>query len=360
MTTLVNCTPFAATTFAVLDPSACQFDVVVVSATYEAQPGQDCCLADEQVPVKEADEFHGEPGGSSVRWEGEIALEKPFVDVLLQGHAVVPHGGRAESLHVALSVGSWRKTLRVSGDRFWRQAVLGAVASSPRPFERMPLIYERAFGGVTPQGSDARNPLGVGFRRARSVDPGIDTELPNIEYPSQAMEGPRDEPEPACFGVVSRFARTRAVFAGTYDEAWKSHRWPLLPLDFDNRYFQAAPADQQLPDLSAGQRVDVEHMTPQGMWSFELPALDLPLRLWPDDGIERRLRVDTLVIQPDTHRFTLIARAKVPILRNRRPVEEYFLGPVSPGWWRARSQGKQYFSWAAARGERLRAGVVQP
>ena len=84
MSMLVNLTPFPATTFSMLDSDARQFDVVVASATFEARSGQPVRIAEEQSPIREVDEFRGEPGRSSVRHEGQIAPEKARVDVLVE------------------------------------------------------------------------------------------------------------------------------------------------------------------------------------------------------------------------------------------------------------------------------------
>ena len=35
-------------------------------------------------------------------------------------------------------------------------------------------------------------------------------------------------------------------YAGTYDQNWLDNVFPFLPADFDERYYQAAPEDQQI------------------------------------------------------------------------------------------------------------------
>ena len=92
MSELLNYTPFAATTFGVLDKHAHQLDVVVLSATFDALPNRPVRLSDEQPPVFDANQHDGQPGLSSVRYEGEIAPTKPLVDVLVNGSAVAPPG----------------------------------------------------------------------------------------------------------------------------------------------------------------------------------------------------------------------------------------------------------------------------
>jgi len=44
----------------------------------------------------------------------------------------------------------------------------------------------------------------------------------------------------------------RYKLAGTYDQKWLDDVFPFLPADFDERYYQAAPEDQQVPWLKGG------------------------------------------------------------------------------------------------------------
>jgi hypothetical protein len=364
MAELLNFTAYSATTFGLLDKHAHQFDLVVISATFEALPGQRVRLAEEQVPVRDNDEFYGEPGLSSVRHEGEVALEKPFVDILINGRAYAPGGRKAERVMVSVRVGDLRKELLVSGDRDWRPGLLGMTPSSPQPFETMPIVYERAFGGIDARASDPakhysdqRNPLGVGFQGAPSSNSEITTAVPNIEYPSQLLGSASRRPEPAGFGVIGRNWQPRIGFAGTYDERWKAEQWPLLPLDFDSRHNQAAPLDQQLTTIQGGEPVEVVNMIPEGTWRFTLPSLDVPVRLqYADRAESASFRLDTLILEPDVYRVTFIGRSKIPVIRNRAPLEEIIVGHVTPAWWRARVMNKHYLDWSGRNG---RLGVAK-
>jgi hypothetical protein len=118
---------------------------------------------------------------------------------------------------------------------------------------------------------------------------------------------------------------------------------PLLPLDFDLRHYQASPPDQQSAAIRGGEAVEIRNMTPEGLWRFTLPTLDIPIRLWPADLVEvSQLRTDTVLFEPDFYRVTLIARTKIIVLRNQAPLREIVLGHVSRGWWRSRLVGKTY------------------
>jgi hypothetical protein len=218
----------------------------------------------------------------------------------------------------------------------------------------MPIIYERAYGGGDPEGRvDQRNPVGVGFRGALSVDPEVKTTVPNIEY---AYSGAA---QPAGFGIVGRGWKPRIDFAGTYDQHWVDTRWPLLPADFDPRHNQAAPPDQQTRTLRGGEDAEIVNMTLNGRWRFSVPVLDVPVHLMYEDRFERtRLALDTVLIEPDRYSVTLTARMSIPTVRSAAPLLEVVLGHVTRGWIRARTTRKVYIDYSGRDGtDRFRSSV---
>ncbi len=338
---ILNHTPFTAEVNAGWDHNLQQYFVLVLAAAFEARPGRPVIPSAEPAVLHSADVFHGEPGRSSVRYEAEFAPEKPRVVVLVNGSAYGPGNGKAERVSISLRVGDVFKQLVVSGD-CERSNSLGVV-SPRRPFSKIPVIYERALGGTagasadpTKYRMDVRNPVGIGYHGARSIDPEVKSVIPNVEYADGRSQ-------PAGFGVIARHWSQRVRWGGTYDSAWLQDRSPLLPADFDTRYHQAAPSDQQSDTIRGGESVEVIGMTPEGAWRFKLPILDVPVHvLFADRGESATLRMDTVFFEPDKYRVTLTSRAKLPIVRNRGPVRQVILGQITGGWWRAQVKRKVY------------------
>jgi hypothetical protein len=262
------------------DPSGSPVLVVVVKATYTVLGDGRVRLAGVQIPPTAADVSLGEPGRSSIVQETDFATWKPKTDLLLSGHAYAPGGRPTEVVDAQMSVGPLTKTVRVFGDRIWKPGlVLGYEISSPARFTRMPLVYERAFGGVDTTEEDdprteLRNPVGRGFHRlnAGNIEGSL---LPNLENPKELIRNPYETPEPAGFGPLGRAWMPRVTYAGTYDDAWKEKRFPFLPEDFSDRYFQSAPADQIVGPLKGGEKVTLRNLTPDGVLEFALPAPDV-------------------------------------------------------------------------------------
>lgn len=277
---LENPTPFAADLAAVADLDGADYLVVILKATYALDGEGGMAPAEEQRPVALADEFVGEPGESSVAYASDLAIHKVSTDVILTGSAYPSKAGAREG-EVGVQVGTARVTVRVFGDREWQSALGVTRMSRPEPFERIPLAYERAAGGTdaTPSAerdhmADLRNPVGVGFRAKRSRRVVDASALPNFERPDALIRSPEDQPPPAPVGFVAPGWEPRKGFAGTYDAAWAEARSPLLPTDFDARFFDVAPSELTV----AGRLRGDEHgaamgVSPQGLLRFSLPAL---------------------------------------------------------------------------------------
>lgn len=142
---------------------------VAVKASFLIGPKPD--IAEIQQPLIMADEYWGEPGRSSLKYASELHLTKPLTDIVMIGEACAPDQRSVMQLDVELAVAGRKKVVRVFGDRQWTDGIIGLRMTPPAPFERMPLVYERAFGGVhevNPEKQqvlfEARNPVGTGFR----------------------------------------------------------------------------------------------------------------------------------------------------------------------------------------------------
>jgi len=207
-------------------------------------------------------------------------------------------------LDCGFKVGALQKVLRVFGDRTW-----GAFGPSrPEPFVAMPLVWERAYGGVdrrsdTPEKDwDWRNPVGTGYAVSSRNAQGL--KLPNIEDPKHLIGSWSDRPAPAGFGVVASHWQPRVGFAGTYGEQWMKTRQPLLAEDMDDRWFQSAAADQQTREfLRGGEPVILHSLSPGGRLQFTLPKVYLGFETRFYDGsreMHRQRALHSVIIEP-TH-----------------------------------------------------------
>lgn len=312
---LENNTPFEAGRYAVCDRDGADLLLVVLKAAYTLDGPERVRVADEQQPIELADQHYGDPGASSIRYASDFSINKPGTDVAVIGHAYPTRPGET-AVNAGIQVGPVEKLVRVFGDRFWKQTVGVSRMSSPAPFERMPLVYERAFGGADTSHSDEkhhdfepRNPVGVGFRAKKSKLPVDDAPLPNIEDPGRLISSPNDRPPPAGLGFIGPAWEPRRGHAGTYDEAWEERRKPLLPDDFSERFFNAAHPDLVTQEVLHGdEEVTAIGVSADGPIQFFLPGVQ------PQCAVEEQtqgeqpvaLRLDKVVLEPDEARVLLV------------------------------------------------------
>lgn len=306
--------------------------VVVAKATFELQAYRQLALLEEQPGLDLAGTCYGEdPETSCYRYEPEVAPFKPATDVVAIGHA---HATRPQTtaVDVGLQVGPLRKVARVFGERAWYRSVADFLLTPPRPFERMPITFERAFGGWDRSSPDPahhacepRNPVGRGFHGRHAVEHKDDL-APNVEDPQHLIREHRDHPAPVSLGFTSPHWHPRASLAGTYDEVWDQTRKPRLPRDFDLRYFNAAPAGLVAAGYLRGDEgVQSVGLSPRGELRFALPGLPPPrMRAFLVGRPEPELapRLDTVILDFDELRVTLLWRCRTKIPEGPHDVRE--------------------------------------
>ncbi len=316
-----NETPFAAEHLLLLDEEGAMNLVMVVEATYRMPRGEGALVPVAGKPIARDPLYRADPAVSSMLCDTQAVVGKAAADVLLAGHAR-PERGKADEMMVSVEIGAWKKSARVVGDRVWRSSVGGLSPSAPKPFDRMPLVYERAFGGtdrsVNPNESDPRNPVGAGLVAIEGAA------LPNLEDPSSPITSPGDRPAPMSFGPVAPSWMPRRSFAGTFDDRHREERAPRLPLDFQRRFWNAAPVDQQIEGfLKGGERVVISGVSEHGALRFTLPkqSIAMRVRMRGRGATQIRATFDTLAIDADEGTLTATYRAALRVHRRVHDVE---------------------------------------
>jgi hypothetical protein len=292
----------------------------LVQAAY-SMSGQKLFPAEDPPKLKVAGEpWFPDALESSYKYEPQVALSKCGTDVALIGHA---HGRHATTSTVTLQVGPLRKTVRVTGDRYWFKSQGMVTMTSPEPFDKIPLIWERAFGGwhrTNPNPEkhtfEPRNPVGAGFRSKQGeFEDGI--RLPNLEDPKDPVREYAQPVTPAGFGFISPNWQPRMSYAGTYDDTWMRQRMPLLPIDFDRRFFNAgAPGLVSQGYLRGDEPVLLDNGAPDGVLRFRLPGEPPPVCKVETAGRQHRelqTNLDTVILDADENLMLLLWRASMPL-----------------------------------------------
>jgi hypothetical protein len=338
--------------------------VVAIKATFTIpRDGAEPELAEEQVPLIDADQFTGEPGLSAPVHECDYAHHRPKCDVLLNGSAYAPTGKVVRRTDVGIRVGPMVKQFAVVGNRVWRSGAMGIRASEPEPFSVMPISYDNAFGGVDRSRKDLdvvrtflENPVGRGYSHYKENLDG--KPLPNTEQLDRPVTDPAGRYTPMALGAIGRSWMPRAQYAGTYDQQWLDSQAPFWPDDFDYRYFQAAPADQQIPHPVGGEEVLLRNLTPDGDVRFRLPKQPMPVWFFPYGEKDIRMEgvLDTILIEPERGVFMLTWRAALPMRRSCFDIRQVIAGEMPVAMQRARKYGRKPYYKGLAELVRARRG----
>lgn len=286
---------------------------VIVKGSFDLVAGA-AARAAEETALPSGDVHRDDDPNRSLAYASDFAVFKPKADVLLTGHAV--HGSSG-AVRVVFRFGhsgnGFERAAAVFGDRIWQSTKAGVSPGPPRPFDRIPLSYEEAFGGSR---FDA-NPVGVG-----QAGQGPSTELPalpRLEDPAHLITRLGDAPAPVCFAPIPVLWKDRWSRLGTYDGRWLKTRWPYFPEDFDWGYFQAAPSAQQLAYLTGDEPFEIVGMhADHAVLRGSLPGIRVRCVLQRTEpagsGLkEVTLRLDTASFDVDAMKLHLVWRGLVEV-----------------------------------------------
>lgn len=312
---IINRTPYAMERVVIFDREGRETLMVIIKGTFDFSHNS-TRVADEQVPVNASDEYYGDPVNTSIRIATDFLPRRTATGITLSGHAIVK-GGKTRQMNVGLRVGQVMQKAVVFGNRVGYKSI-----DSPALFDRMPLTWENAYGGLDTSHDDAKrhkayeaNPVGKGFMAGRSKLDSGEIPLPNIEDPANLLRGTSSKPTPVGFGPIPPFWEARKKYAGTYDEDWQKNRAPLLPDDFDERFLQAAPAALTCNGyLNGDERCALVGMTEEGHIQFDLNAKNptIGVRL-VRKGIRSKPEMESLHFDTDNRQFFVTWKAMIDI-----------------------------------------------
>ncbi len=288
---LLNPTSLPSMAFRQFD-AAGQLDcVVALRGTFRHSQDAAAEWMTEQEPFQWEDVYEGDPHLTPLLRQTDLTPGKVGTDVTFLGasHAPLKGDGRWTC---GLQIGPVSKQLHVSGPRHWvpqalparpwrKGGITGWTLGQPQAVDKVPLDWRLAHGGPPVFRPDApadnRNPIGCGW--LGPADDWKDAPQPAPQILMEPNPDPLHSPMPAGFGPVSPFWQDRARHAGTYDDDWVQNRHPLLPQDFDPRFWQCAPPDQiAIPFLRGMRHIGCRTSGPVCRWQRgACPAL--PWRL---------------------------------------------------------------------------------
>lgn len=307
---LINRLPFPAMAFRQFDADGKLDCIVSMRGTFIHVQDGNLEIAPQQESFQWEDAYAGDPHTSVLLRQSDLTPNKPGTDVTFLGNAYAPDGKPASSWQPRLRVGPVSKTLEVHGERHWQPKVIekwaGFSAKEPKrvikdwiltqaqPTNIVPLCWSKAFGGTipgtgdpateTPADVEPRNPLGCGIVHLDMPYDVGPVPAPQITNVGEKLDW-REQYQPQGFGLVSPWWRSRQQYAGTYDDAWANERHPLLPHDFDQRFWNCAHPDLiATPHLAGDESYQLDHLHPDFPQARgHLPGLTLGVLIAQED-----------------------------------------------------------------------------
>ncbi|WP_441287145.1 DUF2169 family type VI secretion system accessory protein [Sorangium sp. KYC3313] len=265
-----------------------RYITILVKASFAFTPGAAMWRTEPQ-EILRAEVHHGKNPARSVRFTGDLAPYLGRADVLFTGDAHAPDGAHVECLPVRLAV------FGAGGCALDKRLLV----RDEKPFQRMPLVYEKAARGA----NGWENPFGIdaGDGEPRVLDP-------------------QDPARPAGLGPIARAWPVRKRLLGKTRRETLEGPNAEIPAGFDWSYFQAAPPDQRIDYLRGDEWIVLENLHPA--------ARRLEMRLPRARGMARiqglaappaaggdviELNADTLRIDGAEQRCTVVWRRIVPV-----------------------------------------------
>ncbi|WDE02882.1 DUF2169 domain-containing protein [Thalassomonas viridans] len=324
MLQLVNHTPFASQLLITTNPEGEDIAVLCIKATFTLLP--EIMPADEQLPVILSDEFLADPQTSSLLYASECLPAKPGQDIVVNGTAWSPTGREEPQFDCGITLGEFSKNIRIFGDRHWHKGKI----TTPIPINSMALTYENAYGGyhhflpdlpLSPQSAlyYPHNPIGKGFCGRRKGNELQGMPLPNLENPQDLITDSQKPMLPWNLGYIPGHWSPRKEYSGTYDLHWQQQRSPLLPLDFNRKFFFSGAYGCNLPpaSVSGGEKVELINLAQQNIIAFTLPKCELTIQVNFNGEVSRvEPALETLLFEPDHNRFCFLWKTEINCHKN--------------------------------------------
>ncbi len=333
MPVLSNYTPFPNFRYYSTDKRGEKFGVIIVKGTYQQAPSGRLLTAEEQAPLVFTDACHGAVNSSSLWHPSDLVPCKPKTDIIVNAVAYSPTGKVMPTFECAIRIdtddATIVKRLRVTGPRHWkpkwkralndterlnwrrmRSLFEGWVLGEPDPIERLPLLYEYAYGGTLQKGKNAddqpvvaafeHNPLGRGWIDDEWTDHTQPIPAPQVESLDDPVIVPGKVYSPQGLGPIPPAWLPRRPLGGTYDQNWIDNIWPNWPPDYDFAYHNSAHPDLVAPGFLRGtERIILTGLSPAGRESMlHLPGEDLAVDFETQDGetVRKAMNLDTVFL----------------------------------------------------------------
>lgn len=349
---------------------------LVFKRAYKISPNGSCMVMDEPLPLLDDlsawEEDRPQPLASPPSWDIDLYAFKPATDIVVQGHAYTY--SPKPTIDAEVKIGTVTRTVRVHGDRRVEWSAGGPVFSSPELFDKIPIRYDYAYGGVDlvalaregdpiakafqaaqPRFADIvarstefhypRNPSGCGYLITADQESIEAVKVPNLEFPFDPITPDRlqvgkttawlkaplpagfDWYHPAWFPRIAYMGLVPEIEPGITDVSEAAQGWippDILTLSggrfpfFDHRFQQGASPGLSIRDLPIDAEIMLRNIFPESPEKrIRLPGVlpKVKITLKSSEQRDTLTRVTAVIVQPDVERVIIVYSAGCEVER---------------------------------------------
>lgn len=336
---LTNYTPFPAVTWENTAQTGQTYMSAVCRVKYKLVSDNEhgiwsLSLDSDQGDLFDEDIFYDDNTHAQIRYGSDYLPYKPGTDIIINAVAQAPTPLQTWVCNVSLLTPSNHilidKSLRIWGERFWRcQSITGIwrLDKEAQSTQKVPIQYAYAYGGEIEilkgetkevLAREENNPIGCGVLHKKQTEKTV--RAPQIESLDDPIKKAYHPYTPQGFGYINRTWGQRLVYGGTYDEDWLEHHHPLLPKDFDERFYQSAHPDMIVAGyIPKGSKIRLTNlMQGESIQSIYLPDTDIFARFRTNTTTEEvTMNIDTVLLDIESdecndHRLYVTWRYRYP------------------------------------------------
>ncbi|UGX87051.1 DUF2169 family type VI secretion system accessory protein [Phyllobacterium meliloti] len=240
-----NKTPFAAIGFEQAHVNGNDMGVIAVRGRYRVERDGSLELLSAQEIVL-VDTYAGIPQSTPLVQAADLIPFKPATDVTVLATSYPPNAIAQDVTWLAgVRIEEYKYAVRVFGQRYWERQGKDLRPGSPQLAKPTPIDYRFTWSDLhleeMPSDPAPYNPVGVRLPND-DIDAVLNAPMALIQaWNDESFNAKNAINTPAGFAPIAPFWRDRQQYAGTYNDDWQNNRHPLLPVDFDYRFYQCAP-----------------------------------------------------------------------------------------------------------------------
>ncbi len=267
-----NSTPFKADGCFARDKDGTEYWVIAIKAcfSYADNSSPFLKLMLEQQDINFYPQYYDKQE-FEIKEDTDITPFKLSTDIAVTGYVELEQNRQ----YVELTCGEITKSAYVFGDYYADGKGWNINFFEGNPKDKIAIRWRNCLGGKAIDGESyfTGNLIGTGYIiKPHMLEEKI--KLPNFLSDTEINKKSFVSMKHLGFGFISPSWQPRLQYAGTYDEKWEITKSPLLPDDFNHKFWHSVSTDQIYPQyLKGGEKIILKGFHKDSDYSFIVPQI---------------------------------------------------------------------------------------